>query len=260
MTTVLDSDTFINPANYAENATLAVLIGRPLALTRSVLGMETAGNVLPLSQADTSVNAPFPQDVLNSRIQYAARQQTSSGNLGNVQFPARLGDLANMDDGLVGYLIEATGPKPYGTFYSPAAPAKGQNGVVRPQPNTITMTLNAPPIALTMLVDPRAAVHATTGVLPVEELSIPTDQDAVAMSSLAVTFFTNPVLMERQGLLVPLPLETGYDWSWINGSGPPPVPLQPNQGSEFAVYDYTPQTVLEGWLQLTPAPPKLKKR
>ena len=121
------------------------------------------------------------------------------------------------------------------------------------------MTLNAAPIALTMLVDPRAAVHATTGVLPVEELSIPTDQDAVAMSNLAMTFFTNPVLMESQGLVVPLPAESGYDWSWINASGPPPLALDPNQGNEFAVYDYTPQTVLEGWLKLTPEPPKLKR-
>ncbi|HYP07893.1 MAG TPA: hypothetical protein VER03_16800, partial [Bryobacteraceae bacterium] len=112
---------------------------------------------------------------------------------------------------------------------------------------------------LTMLVDPRAGVHATTGILPVEELTIPTEQDAAAMSTLAMTFFTNPVLMEKQGLIVPLPAESGYDWSWINPSGPPPVPLQPNQGTEFAVFDYTPQTVLEGWLQLTPALAKIKK-
>jgi hypothetical protein len=109
---------------------------------------------------------------------------------------------------------------------------------------------------LTMLVDPRAGVHATTGVLPVEELTVPSDQYGEAMSTLAMTFFSNPILKSVKELVVPLPEESGYDWSWIDPSEPAPIPLTANQATEFAIFGYTPQTVLEGWLELTPTPDK----
>lgn len=250
MQTIENSDQFINPANFAQDASLAVFIGRPLALTRAVIGLETSGNLLPLSQADTSANDPFPQDVKNNRFRYADRQQTSSAKLGAIQFPVRLGDLANIDDGLVGYLIDLVGPDPYDTFFSPAAPAQGGNGVVRPSPDTIELTLNAVPIAVTMLIDPRAPVHATTGILPVQARQIPPDQYAQTIRGLAVTFFTHPMLSLRQRLVVPLPQEAGYQWSWITPGSPAPLPLQPNAANEFAVFGYSPQSLLEGWLRL----------
>jgi hypothetical protein len=171
-----------------------------------------------------------------------------------VKFPVRLGDLANIDDGLVGYLIEAAGPNPYSTFYSAAAPAAGGNGVVQPTPTTIELTLNATPLMLTMLVDPRAAVHVTTGILPALELGIPPDQYSQAMANLAMTFFTAPVLCESQGLVVPAPQETGYSWVWITPGAASPIALKANAANDNAIYGYTPETVLEGWLELVPAP------
>lgn len=41
MDTIENSAKFITPAKFAQDTSLAVLIGRPLALTRSVLGLET---------------------------------------------------------------------------------------------------------------------------------------------------------------------------------------------------------------------------
>jgi hypothetical protein len=247
MDTIENSNKFITPAKFAQDASLAVLIGRPLALTRAVLGLETPGNLLPLSQADTSPNDPFPLDVKNKRFKYSDRQQTSSAKLGGVEFPVRLGDLANIDDGLVGYLIESD---PDQLFYSAAAPAAGANGVKRPKPDTIQLTLSPKTITVTMLSDPRAPVHATTGVLPVQTREIPPDQYAVTVRSLAVTFFTHPMLSLKEQLIVPLPQEGAYQWSWITPGSTIPIELQPNQANEFATFGYTPQTLLEGWLRL----------
>jgi hypothetical protein len=103
-----------------------------------------------------------------------------------------------------------------------------------------------------MLVDPRASVHATTAVLPVNELAIPPDQYSTAMSSLAVNFTTRPMLKMAQGLVVPLPAETGYAWSWITPGAAETTPLAPNEANETPIYGYSPQTVQEGWLELTP--------
>ncbi|HTF02485.1 MAG TPA: hypothetical protein VK826_00610, partial [Bacteroidia bacterium] len=256
MASIQNSDLFINPANFAQNAALGVLVGRPLAITRAIVGMETAGNLLPLSQSDDTATSPFPQDVNNNRFNYTDRMNYSSANLGNVQFPLRLGNLTNLDDGLVGYLIEGTGSNPYtgATFYTPAATTTMNSGVVQPIATTIQLTLNAAPISITMLVDPRAGVHATTGVLPVNELSIPPDQYATIMSNLAVTFTTRPMLQMAQGLVVPLPKENGYAWSWITPGTPAATttPLTANAANETPVYGYSPQTIQEGWLELNP--------
>jgi hypothetical protein len=256
MDTIQHSDMFIDPAKFAEDPTLAVLIGRPLALARTVLKMETSGELLPLSQADTSATDPFPEDVNNNRFKYRDRQPYSSANLGGVEFPVRMGDLANVDDGMVGYLIEGSDSlKPYSIFYSSSAPDKSDPDVQKPTATTIQLNLNgAKPMTLTMLVDPRAAVHATTGVLPAFALDIPPDQYSQAMSNLAMTFFTHPVLNQLRGLVVPVPKETGYDWNWITPGAAVPIPLASNAANGDAVYNYTPQTLLEGWLDLVPAP------
>jgi hypothetical protein len=250
MKTIENSDKFINPVRYAQDPSLAVLIGRPLALTRAVIGLETSGTVLPLSQADVMPTDPFPADVKANRFRYFDRQQTSSAKLGGVEFPVRLGDLANVDDGLVGYLIEIPGASPYGIFYSPSAPADGTHGVERPKPDTIELTLNSTAITVTMLVDPRAPVHATTGVLPVQIRQVPPDQYSETVRSLAVTFFTHPMLSLNQRLIVPLPQESDYEWSWITYGSLTPLPLTANSANEFATFGYTPQTILEGWLRL----------
>ena len=263
---------FINPANHPQDAGLSVFIGRRLALTRAVLGLETSGNhpqadpramtgqepsgnLLPLSQADVLPTDPFPSDVNHRRYSYKDRQEFSSGNLGAVQFPLRLGELTQTEDGLVAYLVESQGGYRNNTIYSPAASAPARHKVEQPAFDNILLTLNGQPFTLSLLVDPRAAVHATTGVLPVSNLRIPPDQYSAALQKLAMTFFTHPMLAPQQGLVTPLPRETGYDWSWIQplGQAVQELPQKANAVNEYAIFGYTPQTLMEGWLQLKAA-------
>ena len=253
MTAIQDSDQYINPANYAQDASLSVLIGRPLAIARMAAGLSTAGGVLPVSQANTATNSALEQAVTHGWTEYADRQAHSSAGLGGVEYPVRLGNLANIDDGLVAYMIDGGGTDPYSTVYSPAAPAAGANGVARPDPDTIELTLNGAAMTFTLFVDPRAPVHATTGVLPVASRLIPPDQYAAAMGGLAVTFTTHPVMRALNGLGLPLPEETGYGWSWV-APGAAPSALPAKTGSDVASYGYTPQRLLEGWLELSPTP------
>ena len=260
ITTIARSEAYIQPAGYAQDAGLAVFTGRPLVIARAVLGLETSGNLLPLNQTD----AAFAQAVTNSQqgttpnaTDYLTRQQAGSANLGNVVIPVRLGDLARPDDGLVGFLLEAAGATPYAataSFYAAAAPPAGTNGVVPPLLATLPLTLNAAPQSVLLLLDPRGTVHATTALLPVSELAIPTNQYAQAMRGLALTFFANPVLQPQAGLLVPLPPETGYDWSWVSPTVPArPTVLRAQAADDVARYSYSPQTLLEGWVQLEAA-------
>jgi hypothetical protein len=252
-----DSETFLNSPTFAQDAGLAVLIGRPVALARTVLALETAGSVLPLSQADVDENSAFPHDVKNKLYDYMERQKASSAALSAVQIPVRLGDLARTTDGLIAFLPETAQAAPYGVVYSPAAPEHGEYGVERPKPDTLQVTANAGLLTMTLLIDPRAAIHATTGVLPIAELSVPSDQYAKTMRELAMTFSTHPILKRYDGLVVPLPSETGLVWTWVQpeGTSASISPLDSQAANDTPAFGYTPQKLVEGWLRLEPAPP-----
>jgi hypothetical protein len=104
-----------------------------------------------------------------------------------------------------------------------------------------------------MIIDPRAPVHATTGILPVGELAVPADQYSGILAQLKVNFITRPILEMANGLVIPLPEESGYNWSWI-APGKTGSPLKASAANEYPIYGYTPQSIQEGWVQLNPEP------
>lgn len=252
MKTIEKSHQFINPAQAKENTDLAFLIGRPLALTRAVLGLESQGGVIPVKQSLQDFHTAA-QDT----VDFKTRQKKHGANIEAVQFPLQLGDLSKTNDGLVGYLIDTPQGYRNETLYSLAADDESQ-AIQKPAADTIQLTLNGPKTIVTLLMDPRAAIHATPGILPVEQLRIPADQYNPGISKLAMTFFTHPVLGQpatgagNPQLSIPLPEEKGYEWSWLSlkGAQLQVQPLVPNTATAEAFFSYTPQRLEEGWLDL----------
>ena len=253
MATIQGTDAYIAPASYVQNVSLSILMGRALAITRAVLGLSTAGGTLPISQVNTSASGPLAQAVAKGWTDYATRQAHTSAGLAEIVFPLRLGDLSNIDDGLVAFLPEGPAGKPYSTVYSSAAPKEGANDVKQPRPDTMQLKLNAGLTPVTLIVDPRSPLHATTGILPVGVAQIPPDQYAAALEGLSLSFVTHPVLVRSGGLALPLPDESGFSWSWI-APGMAPSPLLADTASDLAVWGYSPQSLAEGWLSLVPQP------
>lgn len=260
--TLSQSQKSIAPQNFAQDISLSVLIGKPLAITRAVIGLESAGNWLPLNQvvgvAESEggfENGPFLNDVLNRPGDFAARVEASSANIGNVRFPVLLGDIANLNDGLVGYFKESGDGQLGGTMYSPAAPENSDYIFpVDRTPAPLQLTINGKPDILILLVDPRASVHATTGILPVHKLSIPQEQYSAAMKKLAVSFAARPMLYMKGDHTVPVPSVDGYSWSFISRykEASEIVAIKANQASEQPKFGYSPQSIQEGWVALTP--------
>jgi len=253
MAAIENSDQFINPASFGQDAALSVLIGRPLAIVRAVQSISSSGAVLPASQNNNTTADALTQAVNGKWYDYGDRQARTTAGLGQVQIPVRLGELTDIDDGLVAFLPEASGSAPYSVVYSATAPADGAGKVVRPGADTIELTLNGPALTFTAIVDPRAPVHVSTGVLPTVTLRIPPDQYLNAMQQLAVTFTTRPVLRDQFGLRIPLPAEAGFAWTWVS-QGAAPAPLSPASAPDVPSYGYSPQKLLEGWLDLIPNP------
>ena len=253
MAAIEKSDQFIHPAGYAQDVALSVLVGRPLAIARMAQSISTAGAVLPASQASTSAADPLSQAVAGKWYDYAERQAHTSAGLGQVRVPVRLGDLTDIDDGLVAFLPEAAGQQPYSAVYAATAPEKPEYLVLRPRPDTVELTFNGAAKTFTAIVDPRAPVHVTTGLLPTATMQIPPDQYLRAAQQLAVTFTARPLLRGQGGLRIPLPAMAGFGWSWV-APGAAPADLGAPAAPDLPVYGYSPQRLLEGWLDLIPNP------
>lgn len=261
----------------------AVLMGRPLALVRAELRLELPG----LPAANTALAATQAAAAANGARPYDPTLRDGAG-LGGVNFPVRLGDRDNLADGLVGYLLD--GPDPYATFFAPAAPVGGTGPTQPPTPETLQLTLHPaldppanpytstaaqtaalrgatarpPGTQVTMLIDPRASVNATTGILPIQELVLPAEIYAQALRSIEVSFFTHPILRGTQGLDVPAPVEPGFGWAWTMGvkvdgtAQPHNEPLVPSATGDRAGFNFSPQVAQDGWLTLVPQPPAAK--
>jgi hypothetical protein len=96
-------------------------------------------------------------------------------------------------------------------------------------------------------------VHATCGVLPVQQLQIPALYYAAALKQMGVTFRVGPILTDSEQLHAALPKEPGFAWSWVtklNGS-------TWQETSDIA--DATPRAefflnplLVDGWFRLVP--------
>jgi len=76
-------------------------------------------------------------------------------------------------------------------------------------------TVEAAPQILSLLIDPRGLVHATSGILPVKAINIPPDQYAAALQAIEITFLSTPIITDAGKMHLPLPDEAGYQWSWL---------------------------------------------
>jgi len=203
----------IEPENFAQHQDLALLMGRPLALVRAFLNLELLG----LPAVHQGWNA-FRQDM--------ERNTRETNHFEDVGFPIRIGEYRQFNDGLAGYWKEDDENYTEGIFYAPQSVGDDEGGIdnehIRTHANdpmTIFQSVQSPPQFLTMLIDPRGSVHATSGISPSKSISLPPDQYAPALQAIEITFLSTPVLTELQKIRLPLTDEPGYEWSWIEKEG-----------------------------------------
>ncbi|MEN8129261.1 MAG: hypothetical protein ABFS45_03510 [Pseudomonadota bacterium] len=238
----------IDPENFAEHAALSLLIGRPLAVARVALNLDLQG--LPAVNEDWNA---FRRDLQRSvQSTDGVVERREDDHFTTVKIPIKLGAFEQLNDGLVAFweehwagdgvckyrYVERDQDRKYVQYSAEAKPL-----------------LHAPddsPLKLTMLLDPRGVVHATSGILPSKAISLPPDQYADALKRLAVTFLTAPVLTEAGKINLPLPEEPGYVWSWVDKAHGTWEDVEeigrPNTNATWGAA----QEVVEGWLKLTP--------
>ena len=230
----------------------ATLVGRPLALVRASVDLELLG-APALDQSWTAfsdASDAYQADPPDSGTGGVARD---TGGVPDVEVTVALGDPDGPHDGLIGFFAGDV----YKTFLAPVA-TDGGNGVRPAGRDDLTVSAGGKPVMLTLIVDPRQAINATTGLLPRKTVTLPPSMYADALRALNVTFAVTPAVTVAGAATVPVPPEPGFDWSWLTLAG---------DGHDSATLDTAalgvaapglggpPAQAADGWLALGPAKP-----
>lgn len=225
------------PENFAQQEALAFLVGKPLALVRADVRLRL--RELPAihyseDRITTDVNAYGQYATLSDEAKRSTPPPTrDTFNFEQVQLSLRLGEYHRLNDGLVGYWVESDGKYQENKFYAPqtSPPQAGlpaniitrHSGAGEDADETQFLLQLSPTqekfITVNLLMDPRAPVHATTGLLPVQALQLPPNQYMPSLQRLQVAFLTAPLLTPAETLQISLPLEPGFEWSWVQKEG-----------------------------------------
>lgn len=238
--TIEDALNNIQPERSMQQQGLTMLAGRPVAMVRAKLSLELQG--LPAINQKWEA---FRNDLnTNSR--------TTDG-FTHIKFPVRLGEYRQLNDGLVGYWLEDHNSEGVtylnNKFYSPGSDVL-DNQWIESQFNSAEGPINFlhsiedAPQFISMLMDPLGSVHATVGILPNKEISIPENAYTKAMSAIEMTFLTAPILTDHDKIQIPLPKDENFTWSWLERTQ-----YQPEESwSEVkSVAEITIHAFTEGW-------------
>lgn len=222
----------ISPATNPDQASRALLMGRPIAVVRARIAIElqhppAADQSIQMFERSVSeyVARRTVHDALTAPAAGDAPPSVSpTRGFERVQIPIRLGEHGQLDDGVVGYFIEQEDGSYRGdTLWAP----QSRTDYVGDRINAwedgesfhVWHALADPPFVATILMDPRAVIHATCGVLPLKSVSIPREEVEPALRAIAVTFPVAPVLSPAGRLEIPLPEVAGWSWSWLSREG-----------------------------------------
>jgi hypothetical protein len=228
-----------------ERASEGLLVGRPLALVRASLQLALQG--------PPAIHQGWHELLIDMRSQGRSHDGFTA-----VRFPIRLGEQDQLGDGLAVYFEEDDRGR-YDGYVIPNYDDASSADVdpLHRKCDFLYQSAAAPGLVVTMLVDPRGLVHATTGILPIKAIGIPPAHYEAALRRLETSFLAAPLLVDRGAddgpIVLPIPDEPGQLWTFIDpGAGAAttrqirPGPLQ----SPFAA----PVAIREGWLRLTREP------
>ena len=195
------------PMGAAFDQSLAVLVGRPLALVRAALRLELDGT-------------PYLDP--SWQFTFAPAGPAVTG----YEFAIELGNEARLADGLIGYFVEDN----YDRFNVVTQAGAHETDYLHPigvDHNYLFLPPDAATaIHVSMLIDPRAAVHATSAILPTMSVSLPPDYVSEALAAIDVTFRVNGILTdqtipadaEQPTILLPVPKEKAGRWTWLENN------------------------------------------
>jgi len=207
----------IEPNASLQEQHLAVWLGRPLALVRTRLRFEICGFEKRKFRKVVKLAGGISLSKKENPVYFKQAQQQFQ----DYEFNIRLGSRGIRQDGLIGYYFN----KAFNTVHDLKVVPPNYAEYIKPinDDNLIPLSF-FDPIHLTLLVDPRAAVYAQTGILPYTSLQLPSHLVDQALEKIQVNFRYHCLLTRRQmaaeeggreRLIMPLPALRKGTWEWV---------------------------------------------
>lgn len=188
---------------------LSLLVGRPIAVVRASLNLKLEGLA--------AINLEW--SALRNDLQAAER---TTNAFTHIQFPIRIGETDQLGDGLIGYWLESKNGFADQIFNSTQQKSSSylvEDSKIKTQEKAqalnLLQTISDPAQLLTLLIDPRGSVRATSGILPVKTIALPPNLYTSALENLYITFQLAPLLSDPLRMRLPLPEASGFTWSWL---------------------------------------------
>jgi len=243
----------VAPASAHLYDSKALLMGRPMAVVRTRVSFELKG--LPaLEQSWPALLTDLDNCDTGGLWTHKSRYNKSWTKM---RLPFRLGEHHQLNDGLVGYWTESKEGELSGKFEAPETTSDDVNdGAIDPfsgsNHQTQWLSLQDGPLNMTMLIDPRGLVHATSGLMPTKAISLSPQHYLAAMKKLGMWFYSSPLLQpikqNSANIALDLPAIEGYDWQWWDRFyGTRKVD---DDGS--VKHEHSASELIEGWLKLVP--------
>jgi hypothetical protein len=230
--------TSVHPLGGWQEQSLSWFIGRPLAVVRATVRFDLA-RTPAFDHGFAALDEQIRSGCFDDR------------GFTQVPFTVMLGDTRRAYDGLIGYFINDDYTRFFVAQYGVTPPVSTY--AVPSAPIPLTLDPNASAVSLTMIVDPRAKIHATSGILPVGTLALPAEQTAAALANIAVTFVVGPVVTDSRAFAAPVPGTGTGDWTWLSHptltDWPKGLPLRNVDGT--ARLTPSPQEIVDGWYKLS---------
>jgi len=222
----------ITGGNALQNNTAALLCGQPLALVRCSIQLESLG-------------LPY----FNQRWDKSGKEDT--GNIETVKFPLDLGNYMLEKDGLLGYFTDTDDHSFYTTANAPDFKFSKSESFFKSN-NTLKIAINQDPLKVTLLMDPSAGVHLSTGILPTKFVELFNHNTSRLLSGLNISFMVAPFIADKADPGIPIPGSINADWKWTHKSD---VTTWQNdadiaEGKNKQISGFKKQQVYEGWLRL----------
>ena len=180
----------IRPAAARNNT---ILVGRPLALVNASLGLELFGKAWTDPHKPVVPNQGSALDSLSVRV--------------------NLGDLQNVEDGLIGYFKAGA----YDRIVVPQLPEKITASDYIADSRQAVQVGFGPPAKLTLLMDPWGSVQAACGIVPAKTISLANAELDETAAQMETSFRVGPVLVQANRIALPTPAGDKGVW---NFSGP----------------------------------------
>lgn len=222
LNTLDDAIANIDPEGTTSLGSLALLIGRPVAVVGAELNLEL--------KDEPAIRQDWGAFLLDQYRNYGDTDRFTQ-----VQFRLRLGQYQSRNDGVLGYWLEKNGGFEQDTFTAQAAndddlhrqldldvknagltfKINAHEAVEAIDDLNFTQSVADSALQTTLLFDPRGSAHLTTGILPVKRIDIPRSLWEPALEAMRVWLPVAPFLSRPQERRVPTPALVDRQWRWL---------------------------------------------